>query len=518
MTIFLLIGMAHLYAGGTQETAVNTVVNAGEAKELFVYGIDGDPTNNVNPITASGRYDLMATKAMFSPLWVFNGPEDLDFYLAIDVSASADMLTYTVKLRNDVKWHDGEEFNADDVVFTYKTIVEQPTANGHDVYQFNGNPMKIVKVDDYTVQFIFPTPIPFALEILSAEKFMTPEHIWAGETEFQVNEKNAHPIGTGPYKFSEYREGESLTLVKNEDYFMGEPAIDTVIYRVVLDANAAVVALQKGEIDALAIQPTDVSKFDENQISVYPYSENRIGYLSAVLYRENMDNINFRKAILFGINKSDLIKATYVSEDFALNAISFLPEHASYYSKEVESYAYNVSMAKEYLAKSGLKNPQIKIAYLANNPTYETQALLIQANLATVGIACELMPLDAGAMYNNALYPKTAEFDLFLGGYIMGVDPDNYASLFTSDGGANFSGIKNETIDGLFAAGRVELDTSKRAAIYKELQKEFMDYAFFLPLTENKRILAISNRIGGIDEAKLVPIFTFEDMSKLTEK
>ena len=134
-----------------------------------------------------------------------------------------------------------------------------------------------------------------------------------------------------------------------------------------------------------------------------------------------------------------------------------------------------------------------------------------------MGIEVELLPLDAAAMFTNALYKKTAEFDLFLGGFIMGIDPDNYAALFTSTGNANFSGIENSKIDELFAAGREELDDSARDSIYAELQKEFMDYAFFLPLTENKRILAISNRIGGIDEAKLVPIFTFEDMSKLTE-
>ena len=485
-------------------------------KGVFIYGIDGDPTGNINPVTAGGRYDLMAVKAMFSPLFVYNGPGDLDYFLAEGITISQDKRVYTVNLRQGVKWHDGEVFNADDVVFTYSTIVSTPTATGHDVYQFNGSPLQVEKVDDYTVNFIFPYAVPFALEILAMEKFMAPEHIWAGESDFKVNEKNANPIGTGPYKFSEYREGESLIMVKNKDYFLGEPSIETVIFRVLLDANAAVLALKTGEIDALAVQPSDVEKFDDS-ISVYPYSENRIGYMSTILYRENMDNLLFRKAVLSGINKEDLIRATYVSEDYALNARSFLPQGASYYSDDVEFYPYNPELARKYLKDSNVSNPRLRIAYLGNVPTYEVQALLIQANLAEVGIDVELMPLDSGAMFNNALYPRTAEFDLFLGGFIMGIDPDNYATLFTSTGNANFSGIENSKLDELFDAGRQELDESARASIYAELQREFMDYAFFLPLTENKRILAVSNRIGGIDDAKLVPIFTFEDMSRLTE-
>lgn len=504
----------------TEPTATAEPVEVTEpaaAKELFVMGIDGDPTNNINATTASGRYDLMATKAMFSPLFVINADGSLEYFLATDVQASEDGLTYTAKLREGVKWHDGEPFTADDVVFTYNTIIKIPTANGHDVLQFDGNPLVVEKVDDYTVKFVFPHAIPYALELLSQEKFIVPEHIWAGEEEFKVNPKNANPIGTGPYKFSSYSEGDNLTLVKNEDYFLGEPEIDTVVFKIVMDANAALIALQNGELDALSILPIDVEKLDASKFTIAPYTENRIGYMSAVVYRENMDNKDFRKAILYAINKEDLITSVYVSEEYARNPHSFLPENATFSTEDVEPYGYNLEKSAEYLAKSGVKNPKVRLAYVANNQVYETQGLLIQANLNSAGIECELVPLDAGAMYNNALYPKTADFDLFMGGYIMGIDPDNYATLFVSDGEANFSGIENAAIDKDFNEGKTELDVSKREAIYVDLQKTLIDEAFFLPLTENKRIIAVSKRIGGIDAAKLVPIFTFEDMSKLFE-
>ncbi len=499
--------------GSTETTQITS-----EPKESFVFGIDGDPSNNINPITASGRYDLMASKAMFSPLFVYHSADDIEYFLATEIIPSEDGTTYTVKLRDDVVWHDGEPFTADDVVFSYNTYITNPSANGYDVFQFDGNPLQVNKIDDYTVEFVFPYAIPYALEILSTEKFIVPEHIWAGETDFTTNEKNANPIGTGPYKFASYKEGDNLTLVKNEDYFLGEPNIDNVIFKIVLDPNSALVALQNGELDALSILPTDVAKLDPAQITCYPYTEDRIGYMSTILYRPNMDNEDYRKAIFYAIDKQSLIDATYVSEEYARNAHSFLPENANYFTEDgVETYTYDPAKSKEYLEKSGVTNPTVKIGYFANNPVYETQATLVQSYLTAAGFDCTIQSYDPTAM-GNALMDQTADFDLFFSGYIMGLDPDNYATLFTTGGAYNYSGISDPEIDAAFAAGRAELDPEKRAQIYADLQKDFMDKAFFLPIAENKRIIAVNNRIGGVEEAGLVPVYGFQDMSKLYEQ
>jgi len=107
---------------------------------------------------------------------------------------------------------------------------------------------------------------------------------------------------------------------------------------------------------------------------------------------------------------------------------------------------------------------------------------------------------------------------MFLGGYIMGNDPDQYARLFKTGGGSNYFKLANDTVDQLFNDGAVELDTTKREAIYDDLQKEIADQAVIYPIVDNKKILAANKRIQGIDDAKLVPIYTFEDMAKLTIK
>ncbi len=479
-------------------------------------GLEGDPTNNINPLTASGRYDLTASKIMFSPLFVYHSDDDIIYYLGTDIATSEDLLTYTVTLREGVKWHDGNDFTADDVVFSYERIISDPNTNGYDSFQFDGNPLKVNKIDDYTVEFILPYAIPNALELLSVEHFIAPKHIWEGEEDLTKNVKNATPIGTGPYKFVSYKEGDNLTLVKNEDYFLGEPEIDNLVLKFLSDSNSALVALQNGEIDAYPIQPNDVSKLNSDEITVYPYTENRINYMTTFVYRPNFDNEDYRKAIFYALDKDSLNTAVYLSEDYVTNAYSFLPENATYYSDDVEKYEYDVEKSKEYLAKSGVTNPTVKIGYSGSSAVYEMQATLAQAYLTAAGFNCEIQAVDQTVL-SKSMREQNADFDMTFSGYIMGIDPSNYATLFTSDGAYNYSGIQSEVIDSAFINGAKETDPEAREEIYTQLQQDFMDLAFFYPIAENKRIIAVNNRIGGIEEAQLVPIFTFEDFSKLVE-
>ena len=123
------------------------------------------------------------------------------------------------------------------------------------------------------------------------------------------------------------------------------------------------------------------------------------------------------------------------------------------------------------------------------------------------------------ALESNALFDKlgkgTDEFEIYLNGYIMGTDPSSYATLFTTGSAYNYSKISDETLDALFASGSVEQDAGKRLQIYQDAQKRLAELAVQYPIVTNKRLLAITKDVGGVDEARLIPIYTFEDVSKL---
>lgn len=499
-------------------TMVVTVVGCGEKKEsskdTFIMAIDADPSNIINVVTTSDRNGLMTVNAVFSQLYVYKAGEDLEYKLAESIETKDDML-YTVKLKKDVLWHDGEKFNADDVVFTFQTLLDNEQSEQSGPLQFGGDKVEISKVDDYTVEFKLKSPKPNAIEVFGAA-FIMPEHIYKDVTDYASS--TIVPVGTGPYKYVEYNEGESTVFEANDDYFDGKPEIKNLIFKVISEADSATLAMQNNEVNGLSVLPEDVDKFGDS-VSVNAYSEGRIGYMSFNFKPESanynlVSDANFRKGVLYAINKEDVIKASYVSDEYSLNPASFLPSTALYTSDDVEKYD-DAKKAKEYLAKANVTSANLTLAY-PNNPASANTAAVIQDNLKDVGITLETTPMDPPAFYKT-LNEGSGNFDLFLSGYIMTIDPDGYAPLFKSDSEMNFSKFSSPKIDELFAAGISETEDSARKEIYGELQTVFMDEAFFLPLTENKRVVVVSADVN-IKDAEFAPIYTFADWSKLSYK
>ena len=500
----------------TSETASEAASPAAPAKDTLVYAIDSDPSGEINPVTTGDRYGLMAEKLIYSPLYMYNGESNIAYFLAESVTAEQEGLVYTAKLRSGVKWTDGQPFTADDVVFTYEAC-ENPD-NGSESYDLLVNAdgaVAIEKVDGQTIRFTFPAPNSSPMENLGSI-FIMPKHIYEGVADFANSEKNELFVGTGPYKMAEFRPGSHMKFEANPDYFLGAPKIPNIIFRVIPDPNTMLLALQSGEIDAQAIMPTDVAKVKDNPaISLYPYSENRVGYLAFNVRSEKCQNKELRQALVYSLNKKDIMEVNYVSDEYSYIADSFLPRAATFYTSDLPDLSQNLDKAKELAAKNNAADITFVLAYPTSNKAMEPQAIVIQQDAKAAGINIELRPMEAAA-FNEQLYTNmNPDFDLYMGGYIMTYDPNGYASLFVSDGAANYMGYNNARVDELFAQGGVEKDQAKRRAIYEELQQVIVDDAAFVPLTENKRILAMNSNVGGVEEASLIPIFNFEDMSKL---
>lgn len=483
------------------------------AGDTFVYGIEGDPGNDINTITTAGRYDLMTERMLYSTLYNYYGPDDITYLLAEKLETSADKMVYTVHLRKDVTWSDGVLFTADDVLFTYGKIIEFDYANGHDAFVYDGKPVEITKVDDYTVEFKLPVMASNFVESLTAEHYIMPKHIYEGDEKLDNNPKNQTPVGTGPYTLDEYQAGQYVKFAARKDYFLGAPKIDTVVFRIVSDMSSAALALKKGEINALVIPVSSAEDYAGTDITINAYPEDRVGYMSFVMGSPRVQDINLRKAVFYALNRTEMNIGAYLSEDYYVDAVSFLPYAAAFYTDDVERYDTDVNKAREYLAKVQ-EVPTLKLAYTTGNAQQEIQGMVIQQNLKAIGVKVELVVMDGMAMYDK-LKKGTDEFDMYLGGYIMGVDPNNYATLFVSGSASNYANMSDAELDKLFLDGSVEPDDAKRAEIYKKAQQRLADLAIFYPIVTNKRLLAVSGNVGGMEEARLVPIYTFEDMSKL---
>jgi len=484
-TAIISIGLflAACSSSSTQDSTTKTSTQAGD-KDTFTYAISGDPTST-NPINTSDRWGLTVTNMIYSPLVIVEADGTTQNALADSVEPAEDGLSLTVHLKKDVKWSDGEAFTAEDVVFTYEQKVKKENGNA-DALWVDGKPVSIEKVDDYTVKFVLPSASAAALNNIATETYIIPEHIYKDVTDFSVSELPETPVGTGPYKLKEYKRGEYFTFEANENYYGGEAAIKNVTLRIIESTDTAKVALQKGEVDAAVVLPSDIEDLDESMISVYPYTENRVGYL--------------------GLN-------THFDTPY-----SFLPPNNPYATEDVEKYETNVEKAKELLQEAGVSNLQLNLAFTSTDPAQTIQATLIQQQLQQAGINVSLEGGDGTAIFTELKKAGSTKYNLFLGGYIMGNDPDLYGMLFKTDGSSNYFQTQNNTTDDLFAKAAVELDETKRKELYDQLQQAIADDARIYPIVDNKKILAVNNRIANVEEAGLIPIYTFEDMSKLTIK
>lgn len=478
--------------------------------DVFTYALGGDTGNTLNTFKGDDRWSLMTANMVASPLYRISATGEFVPLLAKSMEPSEDGLVYTLKLKEGLKWSDGEAFTADDVVFTYEAY----NSMGSSLF-VGGKPIKIEKKDDTTVLFTLTTPSASVMEMLSAEVFMAPKHIFEGKTSYDVNMLESKVVGTGPYILEEYKTGQYLKFKANPNYAGGEANVKTVVYKIIDNSDTASLAMQNQEVDAWIALPTQLKPFQNNKnYTVTNYSEGRVAYLRLNSISDAMKNKDYRTGLFQALDRNEIMMAAFGSKDFYKLGYSFLPVGSKYYSDKVEKYSKDIEKAKK-LVEGGAK--ALKLCYVGEDAAQEKQALTIQAELKKVGIAVELCGVDQAAYMASAYDLTSKDYDMYLGGYVMGVDPDTFSVLFdsTSD---NMIHYMNPEIDKVFAQGKQELKVEERKTIYDKAQKMVSEEALFYPLGTNLRSLITTKRVADMENAGLVPIYTFQDVSKLKLK
>lgn len=513
--LLLLLTLGLTACGGAQPTSTAGVdVAKTNRAESFIYAIDADPIS-INPITASDRYGLTTVNMVFQPLARIGVDGEIVNELADDIQWSADGLTLTVTLKDDLKWSDGEPLTADDVVFTYKHRADKANGNSDNLW-IEGQPVKFEKVDEKTINFRLPAVSTSALEAVLTEKYIMPKHIYQDLKDFSDQRlEGREVIGSGPYKLVAYKPGQYLHFTRNENY-NGEPAkIKEMVFQIIANADTKKVALQNGDVDAAVVRPQDRQEFDEETFNTQPYSENRVGYIGFNMKRPGLKNQKFRQALMYALNREDLNKVAYQDEKLYTNAPTFLPPKTPYFSPDAFHYEHDAKKARALLQEAGQGDTTLALGFDADDPVQRNVTALIQQQLQDVGVKVKLQPADPSALSAATQDPDKSPYDLFLNGYIMGIHPNLYRTLFTSDGFSNYFGFQDPEIDRLFDEGAKEPDEEKGKAIYKELQGKLNEKAGIYPMVDNKKIFVSHKRVSGFKEAKFVPIYTLEHFDKL---
>lgn len=373
-----------------------------------------------------------------------------------------DDLTYIFHLRDDVKFHDGTPMKASDVKFSLDRAIASSSVSY--IVDF----IKDVKiVDDYTVEVITHAPYAPALRNLAVPfAAIVPQAlVEKDEAAFKL-----HPVGTGPYKFVEWKPGDLVKLTAFDGYMDGKALTPNLIMKVVPETAQRLIALETGDIDiSYDLGPNDVKRAADNKdVIVMEAPSLSCWYISMNMNKKPYNNPKVREAINYAIDR-DLIVETIMSGNGKSADAIIAPAVFGYYPSSV--YPYDPDKARELLKEAGYGNGFETSLWVNDNQSRIEICQVVQAMLLDVGIKCGVEVMEFGSFIQKT---TAGEHDMgFFGWTTSSRDADyTYYSLeHSSKQGAsgNRSFIHDPRVDKLVESGRTISDPEKRKAIYKEL-------------------------------------------------
>lgn len=507
----------------------------------FIYGRGGDSVG-LDPAIVTDGESFRVSGQILEGLYTFApGTTKPVPALAEECTANEQATEWTCKLRQGVKFHDGTDFNADAVIFNFERwrFTNNPYHFPEQVFEYYEAMWggfddasvitSVEKVDDYTVKFTLSSPMAPFLANLAMDMFAisSPAAIEANGADYGTPKVGA--VGTGPFKFVEWVEGDHITVVANEDWWGGKPSIDQIIWRVIPDASARFLALKAGDIHGMEqATPEDLesAQADPNMQVLFKPPLNTV-YVAFNFKVKELQDIKVREAIAHAINKEALAEAFWGASGQV--AKTLVPPSMWGYNDAIEDWKYDPELAKQLLAeagypdglsemtiaedildadgnvvyKAGDKMP-LRLNYIPIDRFYisgpKAVAEAIAADLAKAGIVTELYTPGDWATYlgerrNGAL----------VGLYMLGWggdngDPDNFTGYFFGSGAEPIKRegwYQNAKLAELLQKAVTIPSQAEREPLYKEADQMLHDDVARIWLVHQATPILLSAKVSG---------------------
>ncbi len=404
--------------------------------------------------------------------------------LATSWTVSPDGKAITFKLRMGVKWHDGVPFTSADVKYTYEKLSPlHPRAS--TVFK---NIDSIETPDDQTVIIKLKAPFAPFVDFLTAENTgIQPKHIYDG-TDPLKNPANNAPIGTGPFKFDLWKPGESVTFVRNPDYWdTGKPYVDRLVFRILPDSNSRILALESGDVDFVSnydIAFNDVARLRKSKDIVI---EDGRGHPRVLLLFFNtkkppMDDVRVRGALFRALDRKLMLDGGFANIG-GLGTSSISPAMSWAYNPDVDymkMYAYDVVRANKELDDAGFKKGAdgnrftLRFTYDPAQPGFKEVADIVRVNWQALGVNVTLESRERSVwldlVYTKKDYDTTIAFYTSSGDVVFGIQRAYTCAEIRPATFTNASQYCNSDLDKLFDQGATAVTREDRAKFYKPAQ------------------------------------------------
>ena len=483
LSMLALAGCSGSNPGGGGE---QTPASGGGPRSDLVIELSAEPSTLCGGLAASTTVN-MVSRQIFDPLIQKAGGGEYEPCLATEWTWENGNKDLVLTLRDDVTFHNGEPMTAEDVAFSFNTVINAGYA---DTATSAMDSMEVI--DDTHVTLHFKSEYGPALECVSSD-YMTifPKAYYESAEDF-----GRAPVGTGPYKFVEWATGDRVVLTANEDYFRGSPSIKDVTFRILTDSSVATLALQNGEIDV----HTHIPQADVPNVEADPnlqYSEVLGNSTTWIIF--NFESIfaneDLRLAVAHAIDKEAVMMGAVEGKGAVAQAIyaNFVPG----YDFDYEGPAYDPELSRQLLAKAGYPDGLTLTVKSNSRDSYSKPLTIVQAYLAEVGINLNIEKMESNAWFDDVF--KGPDYDMNLVTFSMGMaDLEELYALYRGGQPQNFGKMDDPEVNAAYDANHTSIDPEVRREAFRTVQHVMGDKALTVPLYTAMAGVGANKNLQGI--------------------
>jgi peptide/nickel transport system substrate-binding protein len=512
-----LVGLLLISAcTGTAQPGTSVVPSAGApvAGGTVTIPIGADPT--LNPWSPNAFVEsLFINRAIFEGLT----KPGKDLAPAPDLAESwttaSDGLSWTFKLRSGVKWSDGTAFSADDVAFTFNDVVLKPDLGAQNRASYAAV-TKVTVVDPNTVRFDLTRKFAALPSFLAYNAGILPKHVLSANPLTTTTFNKGVPVSTGPFKVEKYTSGQSVSLVRNDNYFGPKAYLDKVVFTVVPDPNTQIAQALSGDISIMILDNKAAVDRVKSASTLSVVSRPLVQYYWLALNQTDprFTDVRVRQAFVYAIDRQAIIKSVELGYGSIANS-PITPALAAYYDPSLASkYPYDPAKAKDLLTQAGWKADANGVMQKDGKPFQFTMDVgqrgvlepvnaLIQQDLKKVGVIADLNTMEWNSYIQKDVVRR--EYSATVNWWTYPSDPDVFPYYHSSAAGKGFNipGYQDPKLDDLLVQGQSASDLEARKAVYKQLQAYTSETLPYLFLWYPQEIDVVSTSLKGVPEVGL---------------
>jgi peptide/nickel transport system substrate-binding protein len=448
---------------------------------------------NVDPAAISTPADYTIAYLVYSSLVrVKPGTRELQPDLAERWEVSRDGLVYTFRLRRGVKWQNNlGEVTAEDVIAHFRRIA---TKESGSLFFVDLEPVtKMEAPDRYTVRFTMRQPYPAFMTAVIAYRpgLIVPKRaIESNPAALKTN-----PVGSGPYMFASWRQGAEVVLRANPDYYAGAPGVGEIVMKIVREDETALLALQRGEIDARYIQVPEVQRQvgDVKELRVLTAPMPRSYYIALNTTRAPLNDARVRRALWYGLNRKSIVERVFNSRGTVADTV-VPPVVEGHYSRRV--YSYDPSKAKQLLKEAGFQEGTDRTLSIMTTGLRDLSdiAAVAQDNWKVLGVNVRVEIVDTPVLLQRA---RAGNFDMMSWAQLR-TEPEQFLVSFFHSSNINSTNYSRyDKIDRMLDGFRTASDGRERLRLIEEAQRQLQQDAPHIPVLNPTLMLVHSPRIQG---------------------